>query len=113
MGGDQHANGRTFRERLLSRLVIDPSGCLLWTGARSRGGYGNIGTNTGIFAVHRVMYELFVGPIPDGLEIDHLCRVRHCAAPAHLEAVTRQVNTLRGYQALSWHERRARHASNA
>ena len=87
---------RPIRERLLSRLLIDPSGCLLWTGRIDRYGYGNIASGRRMVKVHRVMYELFVGPIPDGLEIDHLCRVRHCAAPAHLEAVTRRENTLRG-----------------
>ncbi len=45
---------------------------------------------------HRFAYELLVGPIPDGLVIDHLCRVRHCVNPAHMEPVTRWENTLRG-----------------
>lgn len=46
--------------------------------------------------VHRIAHELFVGPIPAGLDIDHLCRVRDCANPAHLEPVTRQENLRRG-----------------
>lgn len=87
----------TLRERLFSRLAIDPSGCLLWTGSVHASGYGRMSDSSGKTAyVHRLMYELFVGPIPDGLELDHLCRVRRCASPAHLEAVTRQVNQLRG-----------------
>jgi hypothetical protein len=45
---------------------------------------------------HRVIYEYLVGPIPDGLSIDHLCRVRHCVNPAHLEPVTHRENVLRG-----------------
>ena len=45
---------------------------------------------------HRVAYELTNGPIPDGLELDHLCRVRHCVNPSHIEAVTHRENTLRG-----------------
>ena len=45
---------------------------------------------------HRVSYELFRGPIPDGLQIDHLCRIRHCVNPDHLEAVTQRENILRG-----------------
>lgn len=88
-----------LRDRVLSRLILDPSGCLLWTGATTKGGYGVVGAERptrGILYVHRLMYEWFVGPIPDGKQIDHLCRVRHCAAPAHLEAVTLRVNVLRG-----------------
>lgn len=45
---------------------------------------------------HRYFYEKFKGPIPDGLEIDHLCRVRNCVNPDHLEAVTRAINVQRG-----------------
>ncbi len=46
--------------------------------------------------VHRYVYELLVGPIPDGFDIDHLCRVRNCVNPEHLEAVTHRENMLRG-----------------
>lgn len=45
---------------------------------------------------HRITYLFYVGPIPDGLELDHLCRVRACCNPDHLEAVTRLVNVRRG-----------------
>jgi HNH endonuclease len=90
------------RERLFSRLVIDSSGCLLWTGNLDKYGYGRIqvgsrinGTNR-MLTAYQVMYALFVGPVPDGLELDHLCRVRRCAAPDHLEPVTHRANLLRG-----------------
>ena len=86
----------TLRDRLLSRLIIDPSGCVLWTGATNSGGYGTIWSEGRNRFVHRLMYEMFVGRIPDGLQLDHLCRVRHCASPAHLEPVTLRVNLLRG-----------------
>jgi HNH endonuclease len=86
--------------RLFPRLVIDPSGCLLWTGWTDRDGYGRIRIDGHDYAVHRLMYEMFVGPIPDGLEIDHVkergCRNRNCASPAHLEPVTTRENVLRG-----------------
>jgi hypothetical protein len=82
----------TLRDHVFSRLIIEPeTGCLLWAGYISPNGYGN----TGGRLVHRLMYEWFNGPIPDGLEIDHLCSVKHCAAPAHLEAVTHAENRRR------------------
>jgi hypothetical protein len=88
---------KPLRERLLSRLAIDPSGCLLFTGGLTKDGYGQLKAGPGAPKyTHRLMYEMFVGPIPEGMTIDHLCRVRHCAAPAHLEVVTKKVNTLRG-----------------
>lgn len=75
--------------------------CWLWTGRLDAYGYGVVrdyqlwGKN-GHRKAHRLSYEMLVGPIPDGLDIDHLCRVRNCVNPAHLEPVTRQVNLLRG-----------------
>lgn len=91
-----NANGRTFRQRLLSRLIIDPSGCILWTGSINNCGYGRITANGQSRYVHRLVWELFVGPVPDGLQLDHLCRVRHCANVAHLEPVSPRENVLRG-----------------
>lgn len=70
-----------------------PDGCWLWTGGNNRG-YGLFwlgGQPTQVYA-HRFAYELCVGPIPAGLEIDHLCFVRSCVNPDHLEAVTTSVN---------------------
>ncbi len=69
--------------------------CWLWTGRLNRGGYG-VGYADRAVRVHRWAYELLHGPIPDGLDIDHLCRVRRCVNPAHLEAVTRRENLRRG-----------------
>lgn len=66
--------------------------CWLWTAGRHRDGYGQ--TSRGKKA-HRVAYEFVKGPIPEGLEIDHLCRVRLCVNPDHLEAVTHKVNMQR------------------
>jgi len=82
--------------RLFSRLTIAPSGCLLWTGAKTGNGYGHMSIGGRLYQVHRLMYEIFAGPIPNGLELDHLCKVRLCASPAHLEPVTHRVNVLRG-----------------
>ena len=59
-------------------------------------GYGQFWDGTRLVRAHRFAYEQIVGPIPDGLQLDHLCRVRSCVNPAHLEPVTCQVNLLRG-----------------
>jgi hypothetical protein len=86
-----------FRERLFDGLVIyGPWDCLVWCGELDGDGYGRLWWEGRRLRVHRVMFEMFVGPIAEGLEPDHLCRIRCCAAPAHLEAVTHRVNMLRG-----------------
>lgn len=84
-------------ERIEQKFIPEPnSGCWLWTGALSTGGYGMIGNIGGSKYAHRILYEQQFGPIPKGLELDHLCRVRCCVNPAHLEAVTRRENIMRG-----------------
>lgn len=85
-------------ERVNRRLRRIPGGCWVWTGALNSAGYGVIGLggrSAGVGYVHRVMFERAHGPIPEGLEVDHLCRTRSCANPAHLEAVTRTENNRR------------------
>lgn len=86
---------RNNPERRFWESVEKTEGCWLWRGAVSGTGYGRIKDDKQLFAVHRFAYELLVGDIPVGLEIDHLCRVRNCVNPDHLEAVTRQVNVQR------------------
>lgn len=94
----QRLRGAPVLDRVLFRTRRDESGCWLWQGARTRKGYGHIRSddNGPLVAVHRVAYVAFVGAIPEGLEIDHLCRVRHCVNPAHLEAVDHATNVRRG-----------------
>lgn len=74
--------------------------CWLWTGPGDGLGYGSFGLKTDdgwrVVKAHRFAYETMVGPIPAGLHIDHLCRVRHCVNPDHLEPVTLRENILRG-----------------
>jgi hypothetical protein len=87
----------TLRERLLSKAVINwESGCWEWTAQRDPYGYGAIKVNGSKRGSHRVAFELIEGPIATGLQLDHLCRVRHCINPAHLEPVTPRENTMRG-----------------
>ena len=70
--------------------------CWLWTGSLTSEGYGKMRADGREQYIHRLSYELTNGPVPDGLVVDHLCRVRHCCNPEHLEAVTLKENTLRG-----------------
>ena len=70
--------------------------CFVWTASKVRG-YGHIKITTGRTVIaHRWIYEELVGPIPEGLTIDHLCRNRACVNVEHLEAVTNEVNVRRG-----------------
>lgn len=71
--------------------------CWLWTG-KPRGAYGRFSlSHRKSVSAHRFSYELSHGVIPEGMDIDHLCRVTLCVRPSHLEAVTEKVNTLRGF----------------
>lgn len=84
-------------ERFMRHVVPVPeSGCWLWIGEWNDGGYGRLWIRGKNHQAHRLSYELHKGPIPDGLTIDHLCRVRCCVNPDHLEPVTMRENTLRG-----------------
>ena len=70
--------------------------CWLWQGAEIPSGYGYFRGATCNVPVHRWSYEFCVGPIPKGQEIDHLCRVRNCVNPDHLESVIHHINIIRG-----------------
>ena len=78
--------------------VHKTSTCWLWTAATNKDtGYGvfNVGNHRTAHA-HKLAYLNLVGPVPPGLEIDHVCRVRRCVNPAHMQAVTHRTNDLRG-----------------
>lgn len=77
-------------------MVEKTDTCWIWVGYTMSNGYGTFGLNGKKILAHRFSYIIAKGPIPDGLTIDHLCRVRNCVNPSHLEAVTMRENLLRG-----------------
>ena len=94
--GDPHYCEKPgWPENLVLNLRFMPSGCVEFTGAISSTGYGHVLRDGKMVGVHRAAYELLVGPIPDGLHIDHLCYNRPCVNPTHLEPVTMQENLRR------------------
>lgn len=83
-------------ERFWAKVVGgDYTECWTWTASLTAGGYGRF-PNRQNYVAHRTAYELLIGPIPPGLQLDHLCRNRACVNPWHLEPVTQQVNLARG-----------------
>ena len=90
--------GKPLSLEWIRRWVIDvpESGCWVWMSTLTPGGYGIVGYKGKTTGAHRVAYELKCGSIPDKLDLDHLCRVRCCINPDHLEPVTRSENLKRG-----------------
>lgn len=83
------------------------SGCWIWIGSRNMQGYAVLnryprGGKPKRLRAHIVGYQLYVGPVPKGLELDHKCRMRCCVNPAHLEPVTHAENVRRGAGAAHW-----------
>jgi hypothetical protein len=72
------------------------TGCWLWTGPKDKLGYGNFGFQGRGYGAHRAAYLLFIGDVPEGMELDHLCRNPSCVNPSHLEPVTHRENIRRG-----------------
>lgn len=82
------------------RYVEKTDSCWLWTGACNQGGYGQFHGKNHRGQASRFAYQFKVGEIPNGLDLDHLCRNRICVNPDHLEPVTRRTNLLRGIRRL-------------
>ena len=79
-----------------TRVDKTEDGCWLWTSTLDSNGYGVFSMANVKQRAHRMSYELVHGPIAEGMQLDHLCRVRHCLNPEHLEAVTQAENVRRG-----------------
>lgn len=95
-----------WADRLLAK--IDATGdCWEWIPPRTESGYARLWVSGRREYAHRLIWEWLVGPIPAGYEIDHLCRVRHCLNPDHLEAVLPRTNVHRSYSPFSPKVRRA------
>lgn len=96
-------------DSILSRVESPREDCQLWPGAVDRG-YGRVWVDGRAARVHRVVWELKHGPIPEGMTIDHLCRIRACCNTEHMELVSQSVNTKRArhVQTLAVEARRSR-----
>lgn len=88
------------KDRIARNIRRQETGCWLWTGSLTNQGYGSMQVDGVGTTAHRAAYQALVGPVPEGLVLDHLCRNRRCCNPAHLEPVRQRENTLRSPIAL-------------
>lgn len=86
---------RVDPQRILSKVDYTDS-CWIWSWSLDRHGYGQVRAFGTTKRAHRIVYELLVGEVAEGLDLDHICRNRSCVNPQHLEPVTRSQNLLRG-----------------
>lgn len=92
-------------ERMQNKIEKSAEGCWLWTGAKTAKGYALWAPDpehkrllaNKTKRAHRIIYQLLIGPIPEGLQLDHVCRVKHCVNPAHMEPCTNRENTVRAF----------------
>lgn len=85
----------SLAQYLVNHIKPDGIDCWLWTGPIDVNGYGHVNVGSTTTTAHRAVYRGLVGNIPAALELDHLCRVRHCVNPDHLEPVTHLENVRR------------------
>jgi hypothetical protein len=99
----------TVQERIERSIEKNTNDCWIWKLARTKQGYGRIAHNNKSCFAHRVSYQTYVGDIPEGLVLDHVCRTRECVNPEHLEAVTFAENIRRGARGVLNPQRQATH----
>lgn len=92
---------RGTADERFARNVADASGCVLWVGDLNADGYGRFWDGEKKVLAHRWAWEQKRGAIPEGLTLDHLCRVRCCVNPEHLEPVTNAENIRRAYSVIT------------
>ena len=99
MTANKNKGGRprvSVADRFNARYDVDPiTGCWVWNRGCFSSGYGALYVGSNNKPAHRIGYELLIGPIPEGLELDHLCRNRPCVNPFHMEPVTHEENVRR------------------
>ncbi len=93
---DNRIYGMDAIDRFWCKVSISDSGCWQWLDLQNYAGYGRFWFNGKMLRAHKFSYNLFIGEVPEGLELDHLCRNRLCVNPEHLEAVAHQANSSRG-----------------
>ncbi len=99
MNGKQMGPAPKNPLRRFEQFLVYTGDCIMWSGGVSKG-YGRFGYDRKVWLAHKWIYEQTYGPVPKGLELDHLCRNRGCVNVGHLETVTRGVNIARGRRAM-------------
>lgn len=101
----KHLHGFTAFEKVTKRSKKQENGCLIFQGCKTHHGYGHVKDNGKMRMAHRVVFEHHHGHIPEGMELDHLCRNRACVNHEHLEIVTHKENVRRGIAGHDHHNR--------
>lgn len=102
----RNAKDLSDREYLLAKVRVEPGGCWVWTGSKTKDGYGQWQRRGKREYTHRAAFEMFRGPLDPDRELDHDCRNVSCCNPWHLEQMTHRENIKRGKQGAATHCKR-------